>query len=322
MPDDARPVSTLLSLSRDRASHWLECRLDMLVPRDCRHSPCEYHQTCLADLAVFCIANDASEGVSGLVRAIWNALSSAYSSTGLHLFPETGHPLCLPAHLIMRRAIGFETSRRILPDTFVEAWMNRPEAIYSARSPMRFAELKWAMEGHGLHSPLPSWKHFRHLAHTEALFTHANRPALYDATHWIYYLTDFGNRDLSWAGGTQIAWSDGLVERALSQLELVLAVEDWDLVSEIVLALLLARAQQVDPFIERALHHLASAQLEDGSWGPNNSSEPNAPLSGEATGCEITSELGAYHRVMMAVWALDYWQSVQYGTLCEQSPVP
>ena len=286
-----------------RALDWLDkeyARFDVFQDLVADH-PNEARQTAVCELALGMLILNRHRCLVGDDRVIRLAecLARICQHPSFHRYVFEGHPLAFTGHLITWLALDALKCPLPISRDRMQGLAETDRILRAHRTPFRTMELRYFLD----------WGRFRHtLPDYPALFSQTCLACLepppssftledvYEVTHLVLYLTDFGLRlptFLDTAGIRRI------VDLLLACLEMLVELHHWDLVAEVLLSL---QCLGVDSGVEveRGWRALYEAQDVTGAIFEGPSGDRLQPASIELAPSEF---LALYHRSLVAVLA-------------------
>ena len=286
-----------------RALTWLDseyARFDVFQGRPADH-PNEPHQTAVCELAlgILVLSRNPHLVRDERVTRLTGYLVRVYQHPSFHTYVFSGHPLAFTGHLITWLAVEALKGPTPISRERMQELADTNRIVCAPRPPFRTMELRYFLD----------WGRFRHsLPDYRVLFEQTCLAGLdpppssftledvYEVTHLVLYLTDFGLRlptFLDTAGIRRI------VDLLLACLEMLVELHHWDLVAEVLLSL---QCLGVDAGVEveRGWRALYEAQDVTGAIFEGPSGDRLQPASIELAPSEF---LALYHRSLVAVLA-------------------
>jgi hypothetical protein len=286
-----------------RALAWLEkeyVRFDVFQDLVAGH-PNEARQTAVCELAfaLLVLSRDRRLLRDDRVSRLADCLFHIYRNPSFHSYIFDGHPLAFTGHLITWLAVETLKCPVPIPRERIQELAVTDRIVSAQRPAFRTMELRYFLD----------WGRFRHgLPDCSALFDQTCLARLgpapssftfedvYEASHVVFYLTDFGRRVPTFpdtAGVRRIGdWLSAC-------LEMLTEFHHWDLVAEVLLSLQCLRAEAVEDQ-KRAWQALYEAQDPTGAILEGPSGESVQPASVDLVPSEF---LALYHRSLVAVLA-------------------
>ncbi len=288
-PDRPGEESALARAVRQKALDWLAThRLDFgrFLPGQI---PSEPAQTAISELALFLwvMQRDRHDSRSETALALLGkALRDIYGHAALRAFVETGPPQAAIGHVFIWLAVRSRGGETLMPrERLIEILATR-NVIGTPRPPVRFAELRLALDAIGMPHDLPDWHEFGAVSRLGELLSSSARPDLYEATHWIFYLSDFGRRPLECAAELSELCARRVLERAVAR--------DWDLVAEFILAGYCLTGSTWRVEVEAGWQALSGAQTLAGDFA-------NPAVLAASPG--QSRFMRQYHKCLVVAWA-------------------
>ena len=279
LDSNARSVSEL-------ALRWLDENREGFSNFPAGHIPSEAVQCALCELALFLIIQRRYTHPPDIERRLdrlGDILHRAYARPEFHQFIETGHPLAATGHIFLWLACHHRGVEDFMPRSRLVAALEERKILSQLRNAMRLAELRLALDQLDYAHTLPGLEEFNRVSQLPDLLRSSAPPALYEATHWIFYLSDYGR--------VELPHSPDLVNSCGQRMDELITDKHWDLVAEFILAPL-CLSRNPPSWIKRGWQALAGAQSPQGDFR-----DPDADPA-------ITPRfLRQYHKCLVTAWA-------------------
>lgn len=285
-PGEAGPLTVIgdMRVPARRALGWLNREADRFAAAEDGDPTAESYQTALAELALFLrivTRNPIPGAARPILARLTGALERAYRDPRLNGFIHTGPPEAAIGHVMIWLALDASgLAEPVMPRQHLVSALEARNIVAVPRSAMRFLELRLALDALGLRHDLPDRADFLAVSGLPGLLDSSNTADLYMATHWLFYLTDFGRYTLPGAGE--------LIPSMRKRLADVATAGHWDLTAEFLLAGSCVHARP-DATADAAWSALGAAQDPAGHMtGPPENRPPF---------------IRAYHTCLVAAWA-------------------
>ena len=288
-------VAGIRSEVGSRALDWIVENLEQFDPFAPGHEPNEFHQTSLGELGLLCyLMRRGDAPTDNRVERCLEFLYSIYSSPAYHemvfQLPQAfvGH---LPIWLALRdRGIEKKVGRDVLVSL-----INQVSAFVLRYDPYRIIELSYLLQLAGFNHSLPADEEvFQKTVLGKATEGYLSEAQLYNVTHTVFYLTDFGLRSPGLFTERHYQFAQSRLDLGMN---LSVATQNWDLVGEIILAFRCLGFEN-EPAVATGWRALRAAQEPSGMIGQSQSSgTPSVE-----TPCLKDDEgfVTCYHRTLVA----------------------
>ena len=223
----------------------------------------------------------------------------AYSRPAFHEFMFSGHPLALTGHVVLWLACTFSKDPFPVSRSRVQQHLNAHPLNAVARSWHRWIELRYFLDWAGFHHDLPPQEDlflcspFEQQQNSGRL----SEPQLYELTHMVMYLFDFGSRRPAFFSEAQIEAFVHIIDQAIEQ---TILSHHWDLLAELLLTRQCLRDDE-NPVWRDGWGALGGAMYEHGAILEG----PDGRLVNFLPGNNVDRQafLNLYHRTLMTALA-------------------
>ncbi len=286
-----------------RALSWLDreyARFDVFQGPAADH-PNEPHQTAVCELALglLVLNRDHCRWRDDRVTRLTDYLDRVYRHPSFHTYVFNGHPLAFTGHLITWLAVEAPKGQTPISHERMQELADTDRIACAPRSPFRTMELRYFLDWGGFRHSLPDYPVLFEqtcLAALEPPPSSFTLEDVYEATHVILYLTDFGLRPPAFI---DTAGLRRIVDFLLTCLEMLVELHHWDLVAEVLLSLQCLGVDAATE-VERGWRALSEAQDSTGAILEGPSGERLQPAGEFLAPSEF---LALYHRSLVALLA-------------------
>ena len=228
-------------------------------------------------------------------------LERMYAQPRFHGFVRLAdHPLALTAHVLICLALSSQKRRVPLEPPELEQAAGIIRQNIGQVEGDRLLEVRYILDQAGLPHGLPDYQALlepEKLGMASAPAGMAGEPQIYEATHLVFYLTDYGRRVPAFITDSA---QEQIKAHLCALLETMLAARHWDLTAELLLCLSCLGGESLPQF-EAGWQALARAQDPSGAISQGPGGKPAAlPAPGRAARGQF---LRLYHRSLVTALA-------------------
>lgn len=221
-----------------RALSWLHKNKAYLLAPPSLEPPSEALQTAVAEtsLLVWLLSRAETRANIQHLEGLRKIVISTFSEPLMHNFLKGGPPEAAIGHLVMRLAIPLEIANKCLPSGHLVDLLEKRNVFRINRSPMRQLELDYILTALNLDRgpfDLSCEISYRRMAITDQNLCNLPPAQVYEFTHIIYYLSDFGHAYKKY-------FDESAIQNIGQQIDLLmcrfLQEQHFDLIAELLLA--------------------------------------------------------------------------------------